>query len=219
MVVDVLRFSTTVVRAFELGARAVRPVRDVAAAAALVQQGEAELACGERGGVKPAGFHLGNSPFEYTAVAVAGRRLAFTTTNGTRALLACAEALPVLVGCFRNLASVAAVLAAGDTPVLVACGGTDGRFSLEDALAAGALCEQLSAVRALSLTDGAKAARSAWLDAAGDLTAALRSAEHGRTLASLGFGADVDFAAQTLAKAPVPAWSASSGLLVPLSAQ
>jgi 2-phosphosulfolactate phosphatase len=39
---------------------------------------------GERGGLKISGFHLGNSPSEYTPERVGGKSVVFTTTNGTR---------------------------------------------------------------------------------------------------------------------------------------
>src|SRR5262245_58138027 len=85
IVFDVLRFSTALVRAFESGADACYPVLEVDEALGLVRNGSAHLACGERQGRKPPGFHLGNSPLEFTADAVSRRVLAFTTTNGTRA--------------------------------------------------------------------------------------------------------------------------------------
>ncbi len=53
---------------------------------------------------------VGNSPSEFTAEAVRGRRIVMTTTNGTRALRACAGARLVLVSSFLNLRSTAQFL-------------------------------------------------------------------------------------------------------------
>ena len=44
------------------------------------------LLAGERTAVRPDGFDLGNSPLEFTREAVQGRDIAWTTTNGTRAI-------------------------------------------------------------------------------------------------------------------------------------
>src|SRR5437870_5610701 len=48
-------------------------------------------------------FDLGNSPREFTPERVQGRTIVMTTTNGTRALRACAGAQRILVGSFLNL--------------------------------------------------------------------------------------------------------------------
>ena len=54
---------------------------------------------GERQGDLIAGFDVGNSPQEYTAMS--GRTIITTTTNGTLALRACEGARRVLVGALR----------------------------------------------------------------------------------------------------------------------
>ena len=54
------------------------------------------LLAGERNCVRIPGFHLGNSPLEMTEAAVRGKTLVVTTTNGTKALLACQGAAAVL---------------------------------------------------------------------------------------------------------------------------
>jgi len=54
------------------------------------------------------GFDPGNSPREYTAARVSDRTVAMTTTNGTRALRACAPAAAVLLGSFLNLRATGA---------------------------------------------------------------------------------------------------------------
>src|SRR5260370_27241060 len=87
VVVDVLRATTTVVAACTAGCARVIPVADVNAAHERARQfpdGEVLLA-GERGGEPIAGFHLGNSPLEFTSERVGGRTVLLTTTNGTAA--------------------------------------------------------------------------------------------------------------------------------------
>src|SRR5262249_22107279 len=81
---------------------------------------------------------------EYGEETVAGRTLVFASTNGSRAMLACAGAGVRLLGAFVNAAAVVESLA-GRRFVLLACAGKEGRFALEDAACAGWLCSRLAA--------------------------------------------------------------------------
>ena len=77
IVVDVLRATTTVVAACAAGCARVIPVADPCAARERARQfPPAEvLLAGERGGEPIAGFHLGNSPLEFTADRVRGKTI------------------------------------------------------------------------------------------------------------------------------------------------
>jgi len=71
------------------------------------------LLAGESGGLAPPGFDFGNSPAEFATLDLTGQRFVFCTTNGTRALRACAGGRAVFAGCFRNASAIAsAALAA-----------------------------------------------------------------------------------------------------------
>ena len=99
---------------------------------------------GERGGRRIEGFHLGNSPLEYTRETVADRDIIMTTTNGTVALRACAgRGGSASTGAWLNIAAVTDVPARAGSEsrntLLLVCAGTESRFALEDGLAAGAL--------------------------------------------------------------------------------
>src|SRR5262245_18019417 len=86
-VLDVLRATTTMAQALASGAREVIPcltVEDAQAQAAKLPAGQVVLG-GERGGLRIAGFQLGNSPAEYTPATVASKSVVMTTTNGTKA--------------------------------------------------------------------------------------------------------------------------------------
>src|SRR5437016_9884451 len=87
VVIDVLRATTTIVHALAAGCTVVRPCAEVEEARDLAGRMRAGrvLLGGERGGVAPPGFDLGNSPREYTAKVCKGTTLVLTTTNGTRA--------------------------------------------------------------------------------------------------------------------------------------
>jgi 2-phosphosulfolactate phosphatase len=143
VVIDVLRATTTITYALAAGAREVVPcleIEDARQVARRFQGGEVLLG-GERGGVKIEGFDLGNSPEEYSPEAVRGRSIAFTTTNGTRAMLRCRQAKRVLVGAIVNLSAVANAMVRDENIHLV-CAGTEGEVSFEDTLVAGWLAHR-----------------------------------------------------------------------------
>jgi len=194
VVVDVFRASTTIAAALAGGARFVLPVADVEQAMRLAEPyAENEvLLGGERDCRRIEGFHLGNSPREYTREVVAGKVVIFTTTNGTQALAAAEGADAVFVGCFVNFNAVAEAVAGFDA-VTVLCAGNNGRLSLEDFTCAGGLVSRL-AKKTSQLDDAALAARAAYKNFSDTLTRSLMSTEHARRLADLGFRADLEFA-------------------------
>src|SRR3954454_8565361 len=107
VVIDVLRATTMIVHALVAGCTEVIPVSEVEEArqiAAALPVGSALLA-GERQGVPIDGFDLGNSPDECTSARCRGKTMVITTTNGTRALLACGDADRVFLGAFVNFAA------------------------------------------------------------------------------------------------------------------
>src|SRR3972149_1402682 len=86
-VIDVLRATSVMVHAMSQGALEIIP-------AATIEEGlqiakafprSSILLGGERESKNIPGFDLGNSPKEYTAERVKGKKLILTTTNGTRA--------------------------------------------------------------------------------------------------------------------------------------
>src|SRR5262245_9928811 len=103
VVVDVIRATTTLTVAFDQGCRRVLLAPDIETALERASREPGRfLLGGEREGVAPAGFDLGNSPDEYTRVDLAGRELLFVTTNGTRALRACMGGYSIFAGGYRN---------------------------------------------------------------------------------------------------------------------
>lgn len=204
--IDVLRASTTIITALANGAALVlpRPSVDEARATALARTGA--LLGGERGSVKIAGFDLGNSPAEYTAVRVAGRPVVITTTNGTAALAACHDAAEVLVGAIVNRAAVAAVarrlaVERGCEAIHLVCAGTDGQVTEEDLLAAGGILEH--AESGDQFDEAARAARDRFRALAGAgrdgleqrIATAFRTCRGGENLIALGMEADLALAA------------------------
>jgi 2-phosphosulfolactate phosphatase len=193
IVLDVVRASTTIVTALAGGARAVVPVSTPEEARALGRREDAGplLVGGERGGAPPPGFDCGNSPAEYTPDRVRGRTVVFTTTNGTRALLALSGARQIAVGGFVNATAVARWATAEPGDILLVCSGERGRFCLEDAVCAGLLVSRLAGEGSQHLTDAARATRALWDHYRNDLAAMLADATWAQALVSQGRGADL----------------------------
>jgi 2-phosphosulfolactate phosphatase len=207
VVIDVVRASTTIAAALAHGATGIVPVASPEEAEARARRSAADgvLLGGERGGLPPPGFDLGNSPAEYTADRVAGRTVIFTTTNGTRALLAVAGAGRVAVGGFVNAGAVVRWIGEGVGDTMFVCAGELGRFCLEDATCAGFFVHRLTAARPREhLTDAARAAATLYLRYERDLGEMLGHATWAQALIVRGRGADLPLCVATDAYDVVP---------------
>jgi len=191
VVIDILRATSTMVTALAHGADAIIPVADIAEALAIRQRRPEVLLAGERHGLRIRAdltggveFDLGNSPREYTPARVAGRIIVTTTTNGTRALRACATARTTLLGSFLNLGATADYLAQlRPDHLLLVCSGTQEEAAYEDVLAAGALCDQLWNLYAnQQVADSAQIARNLYRQAQHDLSVVIQYSRNARRL-------------------------------------
>ncbi len=193
VVIDVVRATTSMVEALANGARGIYPTASTEEAVKLAASlgREDTLLCGERKGVKIEGFDLGNSPEDYTADVVAGKRLVMSTTNGTVAFAVAQEASRVLACAFTNLEAVASAVQ-GTEELVVLCSGRQGRFALDDALCAGHLLRRVldKGGPEAELNDAAWAA----LTLAGALEPTvdfLEGTEGGRALEAIGLSGDL----------------------------
>ena len=197
VVIDVVRATTTMTEALANGARAIFPTASTEEAVRLAQSlgRDDTLLCGERKAAKVEGFDLGNSPGEFTAAAVRGKRLVMSTTNGTRALLAGAEGQRLLVCAFTNIGAVAESLMQAES-VAILCAGREDRFSIDDALCAGTLVARLREEldEPPQLDDAARAA-AALADSLHPDRAFLAQTAAGRALADIGLAGDLDICA------------------------
>ncbi|HYM80256.1 MAG TPA: 2-phosphosulfolactate phosphatase [Candidatus Limnocylindria bacterium] len=192
VVIDVLRATTSLTIALHHGARGVIPFESTGEALACRDREADVLACGEREGRIVPGFDLGNSPFEYTAERVAGKRLAFASTNGSRVMREAGRAGRRLLAAFVNAAAVVDALA-GQRDVVILCAGKLVDFCLEDAACAGLLCARLESRGARMRGAGARLARALAPATREEVRALVEGSSHGRYLRSLGpaFARDV----------------------------
>ena len=236
VVIDLLRASSTICQALASGATCVAPfleIEDTRRAAEKFDRGEILLG-GERHGKVIEGFDLGNSPLEYTPEAVGGRRVLFTTTNGTRALHHARLAKRTLIGCAMNRRAIANAVADASR-IDILCAGTDGEITGEDIFAAGAIVHALldPEVSADSATmlhyktdDGARSAAAQWqelLQAARkagrspseQLAEQMRDTPGGSNLLDIGHDADLAACAQLDTRAIVPELNRATGEIRP----
>jgi 2-phosphosulfolactate phosphatase len=198
VVIDVLRATTTILHALAAGCKEVRPVADLDEARKLVDSLPAgrSLLCGERGGLPPPGFDLGNSPREFTAKSCKGATLVFTTTNGTAAIARAAEAERVLAAAFVNLSAVCEAVVADTRPLQIVCAGMEGTPALEDTLLAGAIVDCVSEAMEADLNDSARLAWDCFENHGQVLREALALSAGGRHLKALGLEHDIAAAAE-----------------------
>lgn len=192
IVVDCIRATTTIDRAVSSGYEQVFCVASVSEARRLAARLDGAVLGGERHGVAPKGFRLGNSPREYESPI--GRVVVLTTTNGTRAiLLAAREARHVLIGSVAGVDAVsecALELAQGEG-IAIRCAGVRGSPALDDVAVAGRFVERLTKVdRDLRPTDAGTLALAV-SRAHPDIKTALAASQSARDLEGTGLEADV----------------------------
>ncbi len=204
VIIDILRASSTITTALMNGASCVIPCGSPDEAWKIRHESAvgSVLLGGERGGVLIDGFDCGNSPTEYPSGRVSGKTIAFTTTNGTKALLKSAAAETILIGAFLNRQALVNRLHADQRTVHLVCAGTDGEITGEDVLFAGAVVEALLASQKdrWELNDCARIAQRFWQQTVGSepgeplssrIESAMRQAHGGRNLIDLGYDNDI----------------------------
>ena len=143
VVIDVLRATSVIVHAMSQGTIEIIPVGTVEEAFQMAKtfpRGTTLLG-GERGSRKIEGFDLGNSPKEYVAEKVKGKRLILTTTNGTKAFRLVSSGREIMVGSFFNIGATAQRCFELNKDLLIFPSGDEGNFSLEDTVCGGMLID------------------------------------------------------------------------------
>lgn len=207
VVLDVLFATSTIITALAHGASEVIPTLDEAGARAEAQKhpdGSYVLA-GELYAETLPGF-ASPTPLALLKEPIAGRKLIYSTTNGTVALRQSAAADHVYAAALINgEAVVKRILAShpGQT-ILIVCSGSMGMVNLEDMYGAGYLVDLLS--RALdednAFSDAAIAARS--LFRSEDAADCLLRARVGRMMVERDLSHEVQYAAELSSTDAVP---------------
>jgi len=196
VIIDALRCCSTIVTALANGATCIIPVETIQEAQRLRKRYPEFVIAGERKGLKPKGFNLGNSPLEFTSEKVRGRGIILTTTSGTKAISSSKKGKWVLIGSFLNAKAVAkAALRIAEnerTGISLVLAGKEGQFSLEDFLSAGAITESFLTER-VELSDAVTAALQSFKQVQNSLETAVKQSSHTQYLEKKGFKTDVEF--------------------------
>lgn len=202
VVIDVLRSSTTITVALNNGAREIIPVESIENAVKISGSlfGDVTLRGGERNGKIIQGFNLGNSPLEYSEATVKGKSIIFCTTNGSVAMYRSRFARHLAIGSLVNVSAVTDFIRGINADFLLICAGRANafsNFSLEDAICAGMMIQQLLDDKSLTveLTDSSLAAQALQKAYGRSILKMLKNTEHGRYLVEIGFAEDIKLCA------------------------
>lgn len=161
VVTDIFRATTSIVAAFYNGVKSIIPV----AGHEQVREYKAKgfLVAAEQDGVVLDFADFGNSAFNFMTSEVKGKTIAYSTTNGTKAINMAAKSGTVAIGAFSNLTVLSQWLIKQNKNVVILCAGWKGKFNLEDSFFAGALVEKLTSNNDFEvICDSAYAALDIW---------------------------------------------------------
>ena len=168
VVVDILRATSAICTAFKNDVSRMIPVPSLEEARKYKEKGY--IVAAERDGNVLDFADFGNSPFNFSRERVSGKEVAYSTTNGTRAIHMARNSQMVIIGSFINLSAVADLLIEKQKDVIILCAGWKGKFCLEDTLFAGALAEILmNSNQFQTICDSTKASMDLWSMAKPDL--------------------------------------------------
>jgi 2-phosphosulfolactate phosphatase len=207
VVIDVLRACSTIATALNHGARAVVPVLDMAQASRIAANLDPDVyrLGGERGGEKIEGYHLGNSPLEYTREEVEGRDVILNTTNGTKALSRARSARHLVAGSLLNAGRVVSFIKQAGADATIVCAGRHNRISLEDTVCAGLILDRLwHEIEPTFVSDAANAAYTLYKHDQPNVSARLRRGNAVQILNDLGYQDDIDYCFQVDALPVLP---------------
>ena len=206
VVIDVLRFTSTVIAALEAGAKEIIPVQDVETASKLAgpPPRRAKLLAGERKGKPIEGFDLFNSPLEFEPERVNGATIIMSTSNGSRAVVEASKASRVLIGAINNISAVAREIEGLDH-VSILCSGSDGGIAIEDLYCGGLLIEILGGrIADDDLEDAGSTALLLARSTGGNTEKLLRLSRRGKELIAAGYEKDVIFCSKQDMSVGVP---------------
>jgi 2-phosphosulfolactate phosphatase len=177
VVIDILRATTTMCVAFNTGVNKILPV--ATPDECLMFREFDFIIAAERNAVKVPGFDMGNSPFEYENPFLAGKNIAFTTTNGTKAIKLAKAMNPncILIGSFLNITALCNRIKETGKDLILLCSGWKDKYNLEDTLFAGAVIQQLTSTHEIH-DDAALSAYFLYEQHQNNLEALVRKSSH-----------------------------------------
>jgi len=184
IIVDILRATTSICAAFDHGVEKIIPVAGIEKAREYKDKGYI-VAC-ERDGKVLDFADVGNSPSDFLKDSFRGKTIAYSTTNGTKAINLASDADEIIIGSFTNLAAISEWVIEQDKNAVILCAAWKGLFNLEDSLFASALSQKLlESGHFETECDSVKAAVDLWSLAREDLEGYLSKSSHRNRLKHL----------------------------------
>lgn len=141
VVTDIVRATTIVCAALESGIEHVLALPTKEETRQMKEKGY--LIMGEKDGEKIDGFDLSNTPSYFRGKKLTGKKLAMSTTNGTKTIHMASVANCVAIGAFVNVDALLKWLVKQTKNVVIICSGWKNKTNIEDSLFAGYLANKL----------------------------------------------------------------------------
>lgn len=168
VIIDILRATSSICTAFMNDVNSITPVAGQDEAQKYKNEGW--FLAAERNGIVLDFADIGNSPHYFSKELIGNKDIAYSTTNGTKAIKMSEGAENVLIGSFLNLDALSEWLKNDKKDTLIFCSGWKKHFNIEDALFAGALSQKLTENNMFSTEcDSTMAAIDIWNIAKNDL--------------------------------------------------
>jgi len=205
VIVDVLRATTAFCAAFDSGIETLLPVSGLDELLELKNQGY--LTAAERDGKKVDFADFGNSPTIFLQNNLAGKNLAYSTTNGTQAVEMAKSSGILVAAAFTNLNAVCDWLVKQEKNIVILCSGWKNTFSLEDTLCAGALVEELEiSGKYAHCCDASFVSLKLWQKSKSELLKVVQEANHYQRLFRMGLTEDLKHCFVLNSSSAVPVW-------------
>ncbi|MFO8086709.1 MAG: 2-phosphosulfolactate phosphatase [Bacteroidales bacterium] len=216
LVTDILRASTAICTAIEHDVKSIIPVPGLQQAREYKEKGF--IVAAERDGEVLDFADFGNSPYYFMEDWLKGKTIAYSTTNGTQAIQMASKTRQVVIGSYLNLKASCEYLKKQNRKVIILCAGWKKRFSLEDAVHAGAVVECLLQDQNFTTDcDGAKAALDLWSIAKPNLYAYILKAAQKKRLQKLGLDDVIEYCHTPDQSHKVPVFDSQNNKIVDVS--
>lgn len=136
VVIDVIKFSTTVVQLLKNDVKYIKPFKDSDKAHEFKDKRENVVLVGEEDGVRVDGFDYNNSPTEIENSNLKNMKVGIRTTNGTRAIKEIGMDNNIYIGGTINAKFLASELRKYDEKIYLVASGRHGKESIEDTVGA-----------------------------------------------------------------------------------
>ncbi|MEI6880016.1 MAG: 2-phosphosulfolactate phosphatase [Bacteroidota bacterium] len=196
VVIDILRATSTMCVAFHTGVKRILPISSPEEC--RIFKDFDFVISAERNALKVDGFDMGNSPFEYQNPLLIGKSVAFTTTNGTKAIKLSQkmEASEIIIGSFLNIETLCNWLLEQDNSIILLCSGWKDKYNIEDTLFAGAVVSAIKHKFEIDC-DAAVSAENLFVNNQIDMLGMVRKSSHAKRFTLLNSQTDdVEFCLQ-----------------------